>query len=58
MRYANGVQVKLEGANRDLEDLGAIFIGDKGRIEILRGDYTADPPELRQHAPPVTPQTQ
>lgn len=56
MRYANGVQVKLEGANRDLEDLGAIFIGDKGRIEILRGDYTADPPELRQHAPPVTPQ--
>ncbi len=56
MRYASGVLLKLEGANRGLQDLGAIFIGDKGRIEILRGDYTADPPELRAHAPPVTPQ--
>jgi predicted dehydrogenase len=56
MRYANGVLLKLQGANRGMEDLGAIFIGDKGRIEILRGDYTADPPELRSHAPPVTPQ--
>jgi predicted dehydrogenase len=56
MRYANGVLLKLEGANRNMEDLGAIFVGDKGRIEILRGDYTADPPELRMHAPPVTPQ--
>jgi hypothetical protein len=56
MRYANGVQLKIEGANRNMEDLGAIFVGDKGRIEILRGDYTADPPELRQNAPPITPQ--
>jgi predicted dehydrogenase len=56
MRYANGVLLKLEGANRGMEDLGAIFTGDKGRIEIVRGDYTADPPELRQNAPPVTPQ--
>ena len=56
MRYANGVLVKLEGAKRGMEDLGAIFIGDKGRIEILRGDYTAEPKELRQDAPPVTPQ--
>lgn len=56
MRYANGVELKIQGANRNMEDLGAIFIGDKGRIEILRGDFTADPPELRQHAPPVTPQ--
>jgi predicted dehydrogenase len=56
MRYANGVLLKLEGAKRGMEDLGAIFIGDKGRIEILRGDYIADPKELRQNAPPVTPQ--
>jgi predicted dehydrogenase len=56
MRYANGVLVKLEGANRQHEDLGAIFIGDKGRIEIVRGNYTADPPELRQNAPPITPE--
>ncbi|HRY51210.1 MAG TPA: Gfo/Idh/MocA family oxidoreductase [Candidatus Paceibacterota bacterium] len=56
MRYANGVVLKLEGKNRGMEDLGAIFIGDKGRIEILRGDYTSDPKELRDNAPPVTPQ--
>lgn len=56
MRYANGVALKLEGANRGMEDLGAIFVGDKGRIEILRGDYTADPAALRENAPPVTPQ--
>jgi predicted dehydrogenase len=56
MRYANGTLLKLEGKNRDLEDLGAIFIGDKGRIEILRGDYTSDPKELRGNAPPATPQ--
>jgi predicted dehydrogenase len=56
MRYANGIEIRLEGANRGMEDLGAIFVGDKGRIEILRGDYTADPVELRKDAPPVTPQ--
>jgi len=56
MRYADGVLLKSEGAKRGMEDLGAIFIGDKGRIEILRGDFTADPKELRQNAPPVTPQ--
>jgi predicted dehydrogenase len=56
MRYANGTLLKLEGAKRGMEDLGAIFVGDQGRIEILRGDYTADPKELRENAPPVTPQ--
>ncbi len=56
MRYAQGTLLKLEGARRGMEDLGAIFLGDKGRIEILRGDYTADPKELRKDAPPVTPQ--
>jgi predicted dehydrogenase len=56
MRYANGTLLKLEGKNRGMEDLGAIFVGDKGRIEILRGDYIADPKELREGAPPVTPQ--
>lgn len=56
MRYANGTLLRLEGKNRGMEDLGAIFVGDKGRIEILRGDYTADPKELRNGAPPPTPQ--
>lgn len=56
MRYANGTLLKLEGAKRGMEDLGAIFVGTKGRIEILRGDYTAEPKELRDKAPPPTPQ--
>ena len=58
MRYANGkgIFLRLEGANRNMEDLGAIFVGDKGRMSILRGDYTADPKELREGAPPITPQ--
>ncbi len=56
MRYANGTLLKLEGKKRGMEDLGAIFIGDKGKIEIMRGDFTADPKELRDGAPPVTPQ--
>ncbi|MBI2926552.1 MAG: Gfo/Idh/MocA family oxidoreductase [Verrucomicrobia bacterium] len=56
MRYANGVLLKLEGKNRGMEDLGAILVGDKGKIEIVRGDYLAEPTELRQNAPPVTPQ--
>jgi predicted dehydrogenase len=56
MRYANGTLVKLEGKNRGMEDLGAIFVGDQGQIEIKRGDYTADPKALRDGAPPVTPQ--
>jgi predicted dehydrogenase len=38
MRYANGILLKLEGKNRGMEDLGAIFVGEKGQIEIKRGD--------------------
>jgi predicted dehydrogenase len=56
MRYENGTLLKLEGKKRGMEDLGAIFIGDQGKIEIFRGDYWADPKELRDNAPPVTPQ--
>lgn len=56
MRYANGTLLKLEGARRNHEDLGAIFVGDKGRIEIMRGTFTADPEELLKDAPPQTPE--
>lgn len=52
MRYANGTVLLLHGPRRKgYDDLGAIFIGDKGRIEIKRGSYTADPPELLQGTP-------
>ncbi len=54
MRYASGTLLKLEGPKRDHADLGAIFVGDKGRIEIKRGIATADPPELLKDAPDPT----
>jgi predicted dehydrogenase len=62
MRYASGTLLKLhnEPRRKTHEDLGAIFVGDKGRIEILRGDFRAEPKELeaelRKKAPPVTPE--
>ena len=56
MRYANGTVLKLEGPERDHADLGAIFIGERGKIEIKRGSCVADPPELLDGAPPDTPE--
>ncbi|MCW5981507.1 MAG: Gfo/Idh/MocA family oxidoreductase [Bryobacteraceae bacterium] len=57
MRFANGTELKCEGKPRpDHSDLGAIFIGEKGRIEIKRGTCVADPPELLAGAPPDTPE--
>lgn len=54
-RYANGTLLKCHGERRKqtYEDLGAIFIGEKGRIEIIRGNCIADPPELLKGAPPM-----
>lgn len=46
MRYANGTLLKLEGPRRDHADLGAIFIGTQGKIEIKRGSYTIEPEPL------------
>jgi len=56
LRFANGTLLKLEGKDRGMEDLGAIFLGDNGKIEILRGDFLTDRPELKRDAPPPTPQ--
>jgi predicted dehydrogenase len=41
-RYANGVTVKLDNGNPG----GAIFIGDKGKIEIFRSRVTSNPAGL------------
>lgn len=57
MRYASGALLKLEQPIiRDHQQLGAIFIGEKGKLQILRGSLVADPPELIRDAPPVTPE--
>lgn len=55
MRYASGTLLKLMGERRTMEDLGAIFRGEKGNIEILRGHARANPANLLQDAPPDTP---
>jgi predicted dehydrogenase len=58
MRYENGTLLKMHGPRRtrktdpDLPDLGAIFIGDEGKIEIKRGHCTTDRPDLFKDAPP------
>lgn len=41
-RYANGVTVKMDNGNPG----GAIFIGDKGKIEIFRGRVTSNPDDV------------
>ena len=61
MRYANDTLLKLHGPRRprtthpELPDLGAIFVGDKGRIEIKRGQVDTDLKDLIKGAPPNTP---
>jgi len=54
LRYAPGTLLKLEGQRHTMEDLGAIFRGEKGNIEILRGHARANPAELLKDAPPDT----
>jgi predicted dehydrogenase len=54
LRYANGTLVKLEQEIiKDHQQLGAIFEGTNGRIQIVRGDFVTDRPELKKGAPDV-----
>lgn len=55
MRYANGTLLKCHGKKRGLEDLGAIFVGEKGTIEIDRGSFKTDRPELLKGQPTTRP---
>lgn len=41
-RYANGITVKLDNGNPG----GAIFVGEKGKIEIFRSRVTSNPAEI------------
>ncbi len=55
MKYANGTVVSLEQEIiQDHQQLGAIFQGSNGRIQILRGDFVTDRPELKKNAPDIT----
>ena len=50
-RYASGVTVRLEMPPGLLLG-GAIFVGEKGRIEIVRNDFRTDPPLMIKDLPP------
>ncbi len=50
-RYATGTEVRLEFPAGDLQG-GAMFVGERGRIEITRNDFRTDPPNLIQDLPP------
>jgi predicted dehydrogenase len=50
-RYANGVLVRLEMPAGELNG-GAIFVGEKGRVEIVRNNFRTDPPRMIKDLPP------
>lgn len=57
MRYPSGVLLKCTGARRpDHSDLGAIFVAEKGTLEIKRGTLAAEPAGLIQDQPEDTPE--
>lgn len=61
LRYAGGTVLKLEEPGKNSHSqLGGIFVGSEGTIQILRGNYIANPPELAAElakaAPPPTPE--
>lgn len=55
MKYANGTLLRCHGPKRDLSDLGAIFVGDLGVIEIKRGSFTSTIPQLLAKQPATMP---
>jgi hypothetical protein len=52
MRYPNGTLLKLTLPKGKGPGLGAIFVGDKGKIEINRNRVASNPAELVEGAPP------
>jgi len=55
MRYENGTLLKCHGKKRGLEDLGAIFVGEKGTLDIRRNSLLTDRPELLKDQPTTRP---
>jgi predicted dehydrogenase len=50
-RYANGIQVDLELEEKHGPDCGAVFTGEKGKIEINRNKITTNPKDLIKDGP-------
>jgi len=58
MRYSNGTLLKLALPKGTGPGLGAIFVGDKGKIEINRNRLASNPAELINGAPPPADKSQ
>jgi predicted dehydrogenase len=57
LKFATGTEVKLQEPGKNSHSqLGGIFVGEKGTIEIVRGDFTSDRPEFKKNSPPVLPE--
>jgi predicted dehydrogenase len=55
MRYHNGAIVSLEQPIiKDHQQLGAIFVGSKGKMQIVRGNFNTDIESLKKGAPEIT----
>jgi predicted dehydrogenase len=52
MRYANGTILKLDIAHDKGPQMGGVFVGEKGKIEINRNKLASNPPDLIKGAPP------
>jgi len=50
-RYASGVTVRLEMPVGGELQGGAIFVGEKGRVEVVRNGFRADPAALIKDVP-------
>ena len=51
LRYASGTVLNLDIPHDKGPQMGGIFIGEKGKIEINRNRLTSNPPELIKDAP-------
>jgi predicted dehydrogenase len=51
-RYDNGVTVRLEMPQGGELMGGGIFVGEKGRVEVIRNGFRTDPPKLIPDLPP------
>jgi hypothetical protein len=57
LKFATGTEVRLEEPGKNSHSqLGGIFVGTNGTIEIARGDFITDRPELKKNSPPVLPE--
>jgi predicted dehydrogenase len=50
-RYASGITVRLEMPAGEL-NAGAVFVGTKARMEIIRNNFRTDPPRMVPNLPP------